>query len=93
MRGIFAGALALVALHTLVSYQGAQGRIAGAFSGVASLVDRFLDPSLPAIPDRGSHGVQGVQAPTVATRPAPPPAPAPHYPQAPAGGVPGRQNP
>lgn len=52
MRGILAGALALVTLHTLVTYSGATGRIAGIGSGVADLVDRFLDPARPAISDR-----------------------------------------
>lgn len=52
MRGILAGALALVTLHTLVTYSGATGRIAGIGTGVADLVDRFLDPGRPAISDR-----------------------------------------
>lgn len=64
MRGILAGALALVTLHTLVTYSGATGRIAGIGEGVADLVERFLDPARPAI---GEHAK--VAAPTAAATP------------------------
>lgn len=51
IRGVLTGALALVALHTLVA-PGASGRIAGLFSVPAAVARRFIDPTIPAIPDR-----------------------------------------
>lgn len=52
MRGILAGALALVALHTLVAYQGPSKRLqdlAGSNGIAVQFVRRFLDPTIPAI--------------------------------------------
>jgi hypothetical protein len=71
MRGILAGALTLIALHTVVAYAPATGRLEGLIGpeGVlATGVRRFLSPAVPAIPDRLSG--QHVGAPTAA-----PPAP------------------
>lgn len=59
MRGVLAGALALITLHTVVTYKGATGRIGGAFAGIAGLVDRFLDPGLPAIGEPASTPATG----------------------------------
>ena len=47
----FSAWLALIALQTL-STNGASGRVSGAFTELSALVDRVLDPSIPAIPDR-----------------------------------------
>jgi hypothetical protein len=43
--------LALIALQTL-STTGASGRVASLFTDVNSVVQRALDPAVPAIPDR-----------------------------------------
>jgi hypothetical protein len=43
--------LALIALQAVVSRGGA-GRVAQAFATVQAFVDRALDPTVPAIPDR-----------------------------------------
>lgn len=70
MRGVLAGSLALIALHTLVSYTGANDRIGGAFASAAKLVDRFLDPAIPAIPDRsGSPSSSSLTAAAPVARP------------------------
>jgi hypothetical protein len=42
--------LALIALQAL-SGSGASGRVAEAFRDVNSLIERALDPAVPAIPD------------------------------------------
>lgn len=57
MRGVLAGALALVTLHTLVAYQGPSKRLsdlAGSNGLAVQLVKRFLDPTVPAI---GGHAL------------------------------------
>lgn len=46
-RGVAAGALALVALETLVQPDAA-GRISGLFALPGSWAQKFLDPSVPA---------------------------------------------
>lgn len=51
VRGVLTGALGLVALQTLVQ-PGASGRVAGLFGVPARVARRFLDPTIPAIPDR-----------------------------------------
>ena len=55
MRGflssMFVTWLGLIALQAL-SGTGASGRVAEAFRDVSSIIDRALDPSVPAIPDR-----------------------------------------
>lgn len=74
MRTVLAGSLALIALHTVVTFGGATGRIGGAFAGVADLVDRFLDPTRPAIAERAQAAAP---APSGVARPA---YPAPNFP-------------
>jgi hypothetical protein len=51
VRGLFAGFLGLVALHAVAS-QGGSGRVASAFADVAGVIERVLNPTVPAIPDR-----------------------------------------
>lgn len=69
VRGILAGALALVALHTLVAYQDANKRIArlvdhnGIFVGA---VIRFLDPTVPAIADHRKPKAEGTRTTSAA---------------------------
>lgn len=60
MRGILAGALALVALHTLVS--SGSTRIAPLFRVPGRVAVRFLDPTVPAIPDRRPDDEAGLRA-------------------------------
>jgi hypothetical protein len=60
MRGILAGALTLIALHTIVAYAPASGRLEGLVGADGVLVTgvrRFLSPDVPAIRDRlsGQH--------------------------------------
>lgn len=65
-RGAAAGFLGLVALHAVGSTKGAKGRIADAFADVAGLIERALDPSAPAIPDRRAGAKQNEAAAGVA---------------------------
>ncbi len=51
VRGVFAGFLGLVALHALGS-RGGSGRVSEFFGDVAGVIERVLDPNVPAIPDR-----------------------------------------
>ncbi len=51
LRGVLVGALALVALQTAVQ-PGASGRLASLFGVPAAVARRFIDPTVPAIPDR-----------------------------------------
>lgn len=53
IRGLAVGALALVALHTLVS-TGASARVGGLLRVPGQIARRFLDPTIPAIPERPS---------------------------------------
>lgn len=50
IRGVLAGALTLIALQTLVQAPAA-GRVAGLFQVPGQIARRFIDPSIPAIPD------------------------------------------
>lgn len=57
LRGVLAGSLALIALHTLVAYRGPSRRLAelaGPQGLAVRLVERFLDPTVPGIPDRSA---------------------------------------
>lgn len=68
--------LALIALQTL-STTGASGRVASLFTDVNSLVQRALDPTVPAIPDRRTTTTTAAAAtPTPATVTAAPGMPA-----------------
>ena len=64
LRGALAAWLGLIALHA-VGTAGGSGRIAEAFGDVNRLVERVLDPSVPAIPDR-----RAAAAPAPAPNPA-----------------------
>lgn len=51
-KGILAGSLALITLHTLVAYNGPSQRLndlVGRHGILTGFVDRFLDPTMPAI--------------------------------------------
>jgi hypothetical protein len=67
-RGIFAGALALIALESVLSSTASANRTAGAFTAAASLVQRALSPAIPLIPDiRGSASTPAAAAPAVSS--------------------------
>lgn len=53
VRGAMAAWLGLVALQTLTSGD-SSGKVGGAFDWVASVFQRALDPSIPAIPDHSN---------------------------------------
>lgn len=57
LRGVLSGALALVLLQVLVTSGG--GRVAGLFRVPAQIAERFLNPSLPAIPERRAEAQRG----------------------------------
>jgi hypothetical protein len=50
-RGVLGGALALVTLQVLVT-SNQTSRLAGLFTVPADLAEQFLNPNVPAIPDR-----------------------------------------
>jgi hypothetical protein len=58
VRGALGGALSLIALQTVVSTDASATRLGGLFSGIASIVDRGLNPSVALIPDlrKGASG-------------------------------------
>jgi hypothetical protein len=51
LRGLLTGALALIALETLTR-NNASKRVSGLFTLPGAWAKRFLDPTVPAIPDR-----------------------------------------
>lgn len=61
LRGAATAALGLIALQALVS-KGGTGRVATLLDDVNGLVERMLDPSVPAIPDRSTGAVGGTGA-------------------------------
>ncbi len=65
IRGLLTGSLVLVALHTLVA-TGASGRVAGLLRVPGRIAVRFLDPTVPAIPERAAAGGE---APAAQARP------------------------
>ena len=77
LRGMVTAWLGLVVLQT-VSTKGGSGRVAGLFTDLDNLVQRALNPTIPAIPDRragaGSSTAGAAQA-TPYTRTLPVPAP------------------
>jgi hypothetical protein len=58
LRGAVTAWLGLIVLQAVVS-TGGSGRVAGAFTGIAGLVNRALDPNVPAIPDRRAGATDG----------------------------------
>lgn len=50
-RGIFTGALALIALETIVRTDASAQRFGGLLSTVGSLARSAMSPAVPAIPD------------------------------------------
>jgi hypothetical protein len=76
VRGVFAGFLGLVALHAVGS-RGGSGRVGDAFADVAGVIERVMNPTVPAIPDRraGAPAAPVAKADTKTPRlpiPAPP---------------------
>lgn len=65
VRGIAAGFLGLVALHALGS-KGGSGRVSEAFADVAGVIERLLDPRVPAIPDLRNGAGGGTGLPSAA---------------------------
>lgn len=60
--------LSLIALQALTS-PGAPARVSQAFAGANHLLERALDPTVPAIPDRSASGTSqpATAVPSVAT--------------------------
>lgn len=58
MRWTFSTVLALVAFQTLVSRAGS-GRVGQFFTDANHLLERALDPTVPAIPDRSGAKAAG----------------------------------
>lgn len=56
-RGLLTGALALIVVSVVVTPEGST-RVGGAFDAITGIARRFLDPTVPAIPER-------TEAPTV----------------------------
>lgn len=71
MTWAFTTWLGLVALQAVVS-RGGSGRISQAFTDLDKLLERVLDPTVPAIPDRraGSSPATSSATSGAATRPA-----------------------
>jgi hypothetical protein len=55
LRGAVASWLGLIALHAL-STSGGAGRVKELSQDLTSILDRVLDPNVPAIPDRRAPG-------------------------------------
>lgn len=55
IRGVLAGALTLIALEVVVQTPAA-GRVAGLFAVPGQIARRFLDPTIPAIPEIRGKG-------------------------------------
>lgn len=53
MKGVLVGAIGLLALHALVA-RANQNQLSGLASVATGFVTRFLDPSIPAIPDHSA---------------------------------------
>jgi hypothetical protein len=64
---MFAGALALIALQTVVSSDAAANRTGGAFTAIASLARRALSPAVALVPDLRPAGGVGQTAPSTYT--------------------------
>lgn len=80
MGSLFTTWLGLIALQALVS-RGGSGRVAEFFTDVNNILERALDPTVPAIPDLRTTG-KATKAPRAAqsvpdTSPAPTPPPPP----------------
>lgn len=50
-RGVFTGALALIALEAILRTNQSADRFGGLLVSAANLVDRVMSPAVPAIPD------------------------------------------
>ena len=64
--------LALIALQAVVS-RGGSGRISSLFADADALLNRALDPTVPAIPDHRTTTTTTTTAPAVAQAPTPTP--------------------
>lgn len=56
LRGLFAGALALIALEAVVRSEESASRFGGLFTGLADLVSSAMSPSVPLVPDLAGVG-------------------------------------
>jgi hypothetical protein len=65
VRGVIAGALALVALQAVVATRQGPGRVAGLVGNLADVVAAFVDPRRPLLSDRTAE-----PAPTPQAKPA-----------------------
>lgn len=74
MRGILAGAFALIVLQVLVGNSRATNATAGVAAGAANAIHWFLDPNTPAIPDH-STATASATTPASPTPGVPTPAP------------------
>ncbi|MEN8672578.1 hypothetical protein [Nocardioides sp.] len=54
-RGVFTGALALIALEAVVRTDESAERVGGMLTGIADLVRRAMSPAVAAIPDRRTN--------------------------------------
>lgn len=62
LRGVLAGSLALITLHTLVAYRGPSqhlAQLAGPNGLAVGIVNAFLSPDRPGIPERNSTSSSG----------------------------------
>lgn len=66
VRGAATAWLALIALQA-VSTRGGSGRIAALLTDVNGLIERALDPNVPAIPDRRTGGTTSPVRPVLPT--------------------------
>ena len=54
-RGVFSGALALIALEAVVRTNTSAARVGGLLTGIGNLTRSALSPHVPAIPDLASR--------------------------------------
>jgi hypothetical protein len=58
-RGVFSGALALIALEALLRSDQSVERFGGLLEGAGELVRKALSPEVPAIPNLRARGYKG----------------------------------
>jgi uncharacterized membrane protein YgcG len=57
-RGVFSGALALIALEAVVHSPKSAGRVGDLLTGVADLVTKAMSPAVALIPDRSAAAIK-----------------------------------
>lgn len=60
MKGLLAAVLALAGLQAVTASEAAASRFGGFLTLPVTLLNRFLDPTVPAIPDLRSAQVKGL---------------------------------